>query len=150
MNKIITFTWISLFCILSLSAQERKVSRAKIKALKISYLTEKLNLTPSEAEKFWPIYNIYSKKNILLRSKIRSEIKKAMKENGDLKLVSEENAASLVYLKLSTEKKIYEAHENFIDKLKKIISYNKIIQLEVAEMEFGRKLMKRYSSKKGK
>ena len=150
MNKIITFTWISLFCILSLSAQERKASRDKIKALKISYLTEKLNLMPSEAEKFWPIYNIHNKKHILLRSKIRLEIKKAIKENGNLKSVSEEDAARLVYLKLSTEKKIYEAHENFIDKLKTIISYKKIVQLEIAEMEFGRKLMKRYRSKKGK
>tara|TARA_B110000116_G_scaffold106354_1_gene92538 strand:- start:123 stop:575 length:453 start_codon:yes stop_codon:yes gene_type:complete len=150
MKKIITFTWISIFCILSLSAQERKVSRDKIKTLKISYLTEKLNLTPSEAEKFWPIYNIYNNNNRILRGKIRLEINKVMKENRALKSISEENAAKLVYLKLGTEKKIYEAHENFIVKLKTIISYNKIIQLEVAEMEFGRKLMKRYRSKKRK
>ena len=150
MRKIITLVWISLFFTLSLSAQERKVNRGKIKALKISYLTEQLNLTPSEAEKFWPIYNIYNKKQRSLRSKIRSEIKKATIKNGVLNAVSEEDAIRLVSLKLSIEKKIYEAHEKFIDKLKNIISYKKIIQLEIAEMEFGRKLMKRYRSKKGK
>lgn len=149
MRKIITLVWISLFFTLSLSAQERKVNRGKIKALKISYLTEQLNLTPSEAEKFWPIYNIHNKKQRSLRSKIRSEIERAKIENRVLNAVSEEEALRLVSLKLSTEKKIYEAHEKFIDKLKNIISYKKIIQLEIAEMEFGRKLMKRYKSKKG-
>ena len=150
MKKLITFVWISLFCILSLSAQERKANRDKIKALKIAYLTEQLNLTPSEAEKFWPIYNIHDKKKRFFRNKIRSEIEKVTKENGVLNAVSEEDAERLVSLKLSTEKKIYKAHENFIDELKNIISYKKIIKLEIAEMEFGRKLMKRYRSKKGK
>lgn len=150
MKKLITFVWISIFCILSLSAQERKANRDKIKALKIAYLTEQLNLTPSEAEKFWPIYNIHDKKKRFFRNKIRSEIEKVTKENGVLNAVSEEDAERLVSLKLSTLKKIYKVHENFIDELKNIISYKKIIKLEIAEMEFGRKLMKRYRSKKGK
>ncbi len=40
-----------------------------IDALKMAYITKELNLSPDEAQKFWPIYNYYS-----------SEIKKARKD----------------------------------------------------------------------
>ena len=147
MKKIITFICISLFCIFSLSSQSKRGSKEKIKTLKIAYLTEKLSLTTNEAEKFWPIYNIHYKKEYLLKSKLRSEIKKAIVENEDIKSISENEAERLISLKLTTDKEIYEARTDFINKMKKIISYKKIIQLEIAEKEFSRKLMDRYRGK---
>ncbi len=33
---------------------------ARLEAYKIAYLTKRLNLTPDEAQKFWPIYNKYT------------------------------------------------------------------------------------------
>jgi len=32
----------------------------RLEALKIAYITNKLNLSPEEAQKFWPIYNSYA------------------------------------------------------------------------------------------
>ena len=32
----------------------------RLQALKIAYLTKKLDLSPEEAQKFWPIYNKYA------------------------------------------------------------------------------------------
>ncbi|HLX92878.1 MAG TPA: hypothetical protein VKR32_14430 [Puia sp.] len=32
----------------------------RLQALKIAYLTKQMNLTPEEAERFWPIYNQYT------------------------------------------------------------------------------------------
>ena len=148
MKKIITFISICLFCILSVSAQGRKESRQKIKALKIAYITEQLNLTAAEAEKFWPIYNSYDEKLRTLRNLIRLEIKKAITEKGNINSVSENEAEKLVLLKLNTDKQIYESHKNFINQIKNIISYTKIIQLELVENEFGRKLMHKYKRKK--
>lgn len=34
-----------------------KEKRAQLEFFKIQFITKKLNLTPEEAEKFWPIYN---------------------------------------------------------------------------------------------
>ena len=33
---------------------------ARLEAYKIAYITKRLNLTPEEAQKFWPIYNKYT------------------------------------------------------------------------------------------
>jgi len=41
-------------------AQDRQQDRKdKIETMHIAYLSEKLNLTSGEAEKFWPVYNEY-------------------------------------------------------------------------------------------
>ena len=51
-------------------------------------------------------------------------------------------------LKLTTDQKIYESQKNFIDNIKKVISYKKIVQLQLAEMDFGRKLMSKYKHRR--
>jgi hypothetical protein len=41
-------------------AQNGEENRAeKIQSLKIAFITQKLQLTPEEAQKFWPVYNQY-------------------------------------------------------------------------------------------
>ena len=37
-----------------------KKDAGRLQALKIAYITKKLNLSPDEAQKFWPIYNQYA------------------------------------------------------------------------------------------
>ena len=44
-----------------------KEKREQIKAMKVAFLTTELNLTSSEAEKFWPIYNTFDDKQFELR-----------------------------------------------------------------------------------
>lgn len=49
--------------------------RAKIELFKVQFITERLNLTKSEAEAFWPVYND-AKNNIdeLVKTKMKDEI----------------------------------------------------------------------------
>lgn len=148
MKKIITFIIIALFCTLTVSAQMRKERSEKIKALKIAYLTEQLELTTDEAQKFWPVYNAFDKQQSKLRNAHRSNLRKVIKENGTIDGATEEEAKNLIASKLNSDKKLYEAQKDFINKIKGIISYKKIIKLQVAEMEFGRKLMRKYKRKK--
>jgi len=41
--------------------EDRKDRKERIEVLKIQFITEKLDLTPSEAESFWPVYEEYNK-----------------------------------------------------------------------------------------
>ncbi|MDG1697954.1 MAG: sensor of ECF-type sigma factor [Polaribacter sp.] len=147
MKKTIIITSIFLFCVLSVFGQAKKEIKEKIRTLKIAYLSNQLNLTSNEAERFWPIYNAYDKEQHLLRIKFRLEIRKAIKEKGNIDMLSEEKAENLLLLKLKNDKKIYESKKDFINKIQKVISYKKIIKLQLAEIEFGRKIMNKY--KKG-
>ena len=147
MKKPIIITSIFLFCVLSIFGQAKKESKEKIRTLKIAYLSNQLNLTSNEAEIFWPIYNANDKEQHRLRIKFRSEIKKATKEKGNIDMISEEKAENLLLLKLKNDKKIHESKIDFLTKIQKVISFKKIIKLQLAEIEFGRKIMNKF--KKG-
>jgi len=148
MKKIMLYISIFLFCSLSLIAQDTKEGREKIRTLKIAYITEKLNLTANEAQKFWPVYNTYDKEQHTLRGSYRFSLKKAFKQNENLDNISEAESKKLVALKLSIDKKLYEANTDFVKKMEGIISYKKIVKLQIAEIEFGRNLMRKYRTKK--
>ena len=79
MRKIIIFINIVLLCVVSATAQTKDESRDKIKALKIAYITEQLNLTTEEAQKFWPIYNLYDKEQHTIRNHYKSSLRNSIK-----------------------------------------------------------------------
>lgn len=143
MKKLIVVICISLFFSISFQAQMSKEGRDKIKALKIAYLTEQINLTTDEAQKFWPIYNAYNKEQIKIRNNYRDTLRKNSIKN-KVSSLDENEAKKLVNLKLQTDKDLYESQIKFVKKVVGVISYKKIIQLQIAEMEFGRKLMRKY------
>ena len=59
-----------LFLSLNVVAQK---NRERIKALKVSFITERLDLTEKEAQKFWAVYNEYENKVFKIKySEIRS------------------------------------------------------------------------------
>ena len=43
----------------------------KIRAMKVGLITEELNLSESQAEKFWPIYHSYSEERTHIHQQIR-------------------------------------------------------------------------------
>jgi hypothetical protein len=64
MKKLLLITGIICSLVLSGLAQDnteegQKADGSRIESLKIAYITQKLNLSTAEAEKFWPVYNKY-------------------------------------------------------------------------------------------
>ena len=146
-NKHI-FTFIfALFISLSIFSQH---GRKKIKALKISYITEKLDLSEKEAAKFWPIYNKFEKKEYELYHIKRNEIRKEIEKLGGVKKLTEKQSKSISKKMLAMKKSMLDEHVKFQNDLSKIISYKKIVMLEVGERDFNRLLMKKFRSQKGK
>ncbi|ULQ56345.1 hypothetical protein KJS94_16975 [Flavihumibacter rivuli] len=41
-------------------AQPKPEQKARLEALKVAYLTRRLNLSTEEAQRFWPVYNKYT------------------------------------------------------------------------------------------
>ena len=61
MKKIVLIIAIFFSCFTVLYAQDDNDPRSeRIQALKIAFITQKLNLTADEAQKFWPVYNQYN------------------------------------------------------------------------------------------
>lgn len=126
--------------------QHSQESRDKIKALKVAFLTQELQLTAAETVKFWPIYNKHEERIDFLRNKGRLEFKKKIKEVGELKNLNESEAKKLVLLKLELEKKMVTEKEDFLSKVSLFLPFKKIMNLHISEREFARKLMRKYGN----
>lgn len=139
-----------LFMILFLLAatvQAQDGKHEKIKAWKTAYITEKLSLTSSEAEKFWPIYNNFDEKFHELRKKERTEIFHKLR-NG-LENLSDAEANELIDKNLSIETSELELRKQLTAELRKVLSPKKIITLKKAENDFKRELLDRYRHGQG-
>ncbi|SFC94817.1 MULTISPECIES: sensor of ECF-type sigma factor [Flavobacterium] len=135
----------------SFFAQNGKIDekREKIKAFKVSFLTTELELTSTEAEKFWPIYNAYDDKQFDLKHlKMKTYIRKLNDDN--INNLSEKDAVTLLSQIESTDKELYVLREKYMASLKKILSAKKILKLKKSEDDFNRKLLQQYRDKAGK
>ncbi|TDY11868.1 Spy/CpxP family protein refolding chaperone [Meridianimaribacter flavus] len=137
---IVSLCFISLFATAFSQSHEEKKER--INALKIAFITEHLNLTESEAQKFWPIYNAYELEEDMLRELSRE---KKRKINND---ISEAEAKAILddLIKLENEK--HNLRTDFFDSLRKVISSKKILQLKTAEENFKRKMFEEFKKRR--
>jgi len=98
------------------------------KAKKVAYLTAELDITPDEAESFWPVYNEYS-------SKLRALRKKGKEANS-----AEENVANKE-AKVALEKE-------YLAKFKEVLPAAKVDKLFAAEKKWKQKLLEEIKKRK--
>jgi hypothetical protein len=98
----------------------QKGNGSRIEALKIAYLTKKLNLSTEEAQKFWPIYNEYM-----------GEIRKT-------RLDARQNQEG----EIPTEEKLLNIRKKYNGEFGKALSSEKVNTFFKAEKEFGTVLQK--------
>lgn len=147
MNNAILMYLIAILFNINSYAQKQK-GKEKIRAYKIAFLTEKLNLSSAEAEKFWPIYNTYDKKMSELHYKKRKDIKQKIKQMGGINNFDEKSAKELIEKMHLLEEKRIKTKRSFFKDVKSVLSYKKMLQLKISEHNFNRKLMRKLRGKK--
>lgn len=111
--------------------------REKIEAIKVAYLTEELDLTVEESQKFWPVYNELQNKEHELREAQRTSLK------GLDRKASEKDIEKMIYTVADTHIAIEELRKSYLDDFIEIVGAKKTAKLLKAEKEFGRKVMER-------
>ena len=106
----------------SLSVTKAQVPGEKIQSLKIAFITQKLQLTPDEAQKFWPIYNEYD-------NEIRG-----------IELSSDPNP-------LGKEEKLLDVRKKYLGEFEKILGPDKTNGLFNAERDFRGILIRRLQNR---
>ena len=147
MKLIKLLTSLLLFISFNFYAQGEKMKekREQIKTMKIAFLTSELDLSVSEAEKFWPVYNAFEEKEFELKHlKMRSFIKRL--RDGKEKL-NEKEASVLLSQIENNEEEVFLLRKKFIGNLKGILPASKIIRLKKSEEDFNRKLLAQYRNK---
>ena len=128
-------------------SQGFKEKREKVKALKVAYITEQLELTTDEAQKFWPIYNAFDENQAELRhEKMRSILDRF--KPGNVEKLSEKDASNSLAQMEKIEEDLFNLKKKFIKDLQSVISAKKIIKLKKAEEDFNRELLKQMREKR--
>jgi hypothetical protein len=125
---------------------QHRENNEQIKALKIAFFTEKLELTSEEASVFWPIYNAHENAKEELREEQRKEFRDRFER---LESLSEAEAKSTLERYLKLEEKEEELDKAYYKKIAKEFSAVRTLKLFQAEQEFRRRLLQEYRRRKG-
>ena len=109
--------------------------KERFKSEKIAFLTMEMNITPAEAQAFWPIYNeIEQKKDEALVQVIKTykELNAAVESN-DQKEIEKCLAA---YLK--AQETLNEVENSAAEKYKSVLPVEKVAKLYIGEEKFRR------------
>jgi hypothetical protein len=137
MKKIfyIILVWCTTLSVVAQEPDETQAqnatAREKIKAARIGLITQRLGLTPEQAEKFWPIYNEFTEK--------RSELRKPLKEaerNIDPKNADPKQQQALVDLNLKVKQDELTLEKEYSGKLMNVITAQQMLNLHQAERDF--------------
>lgn len=134
-----------LFISFSFYAQNEsmKDKKAQIKALKVAFFTTELNFTTTEAEKFWPMYNIYDDQQFELRhQKMKTYVRRM--SDGSLDKITEKEANNFLAQMEDTEEELFLVRKKFMKNIRTILPAVKIVKLKKAEEDFNRKLLQQY------
>ncbi len=144
MKTKLIITFLALMCSITFYGQEPK--KEKIKALKIAYITKDLNLSSSEAERFWPVYNAFEEKQFDLRMVKMRKVKHELKSK-PIEEFSDTEANALLTQLDNLEEESYQNRKKLVADLRKIISPIKILKLKQAEDNFNKTLLKQYKNR---
>lgn len=111
--------------------------REKIEAIKVAYITEELDLSVEESQKFWPVYNELQSKEHEIRKEQRESLK------GLDRKASEKDIEKMIFTVADTHIAIEELRKSYLDDFIAIVGAKKTAKLLKAEKEFGRKVMER-------
>ncbi len=110
----------------------------KLKSMKIAYITQELNLTPAEAEKFWPLYNEFEAK----RDEIASNLLQSPQRGPtDFDRFSDEEVSEMISLKFKEERAMVDLREEYNEKYKKVLPIKKIARYYESEKKFRSHLL---------
>lgn len=121
-------------------------SREKLKAMKVAYFTEKLSLTPEEAEGFWPLYNSWETKSYELRKEER-KINKNIKEN--FHTLNDSELEALINQQIEIKQKQLDLVREYNGKYKAVIPMKKIALLYTVERQWKRELLQKLHHHRG-
>jgi hypothetical protein len=138
MKKFGIFLILNFLIILSVQAQRRGIDRERLEAARIAFITTRLDLSPEQAQNFWPIFNEFNEQREEKVTQIAS-----LNPRSNTEPISKEEAQRLIKQRFELQRELIEDEEAFVQKAATVISYQQILQLNSINREFARSIYQR-------
>lgn len=117
----------------------------KLTAYKIAFFTKNLDLTPSEAEKFWPVYNDYSARKSKLQADRLLLMRYAAQNKDNMTEAEVISTADKLTQSFADEASMVVS---FNENLKKVLSPAKVIRLYQVENQYKQQLLRELNQRR--
>lgn len=106
-------------------------AREKMEAARIALISNRLGLTPDQAEKFWPIYREFSQK----RGEVRTEFQQAQRTL-DPNNPDPAKEKELIDLGMKLKQRELDLEKDYSGRILRVITAQQLISLRRAEQDF--------------
>jgi len=133
LKKFALFMLCSLFITTGMYAQKKE--KSDIRSIKIAMLTDRMNMSPEQSQKFWPLYNRYENElRVIWRQKkvIRENSKNSKNPRHDLDRMEQLDGRQL------------SIKAKYKNEFLKVISARQLAAMNAAEAEFKLLLIERW------
>jgi hypothetical protein len=110
----------------------------KIAALKIAFITERLNLSSKEAEVFWPVFNRFEQE----MKAVRKKEKQAARIFKDKPNATEAEADKFIAEQVQLKQQELDVLKRYLPEFKKVLPASKVARLLSLEQEFKLQLLR--------
>jgi len=122
-----------------------EAKKEQVESMKIAFITQKLDLSPEEAQQFWPVYNKYRDELDKLRENHHKNMEKAGK---DLSGLSDQEVEQFVDNEIAFRQTEVDILKKYHTQFKKVLPVKKVALFYRAEDEFKRELLRRMQKQK--
>ncbi len=120
--------------IIQLSAQGRAgEGMQRVQAMKVAFITQRMNLTPEEAEKFWPLQNEFEAEQRKIRTQYRP--------GNNLSTLSDAAIEEAILNLFEMEEQITRLKRNYFNRFKRVVPVRKLAIYYRAETDFNKRLL---------
>ncbi|HHZ65794.1 MAG TPA: hypothetical protein EYN51_09925 [Flavobacteriales bacterium] len=139
---------ITLISLTAIAQPENKPGerRGNIESQKIAFITSKLDLTPEEAQQFWPVYNQCQKRQKEIRE--RNKPKSGDGKRPNIDEMSDKEVENLINRQITTKQQELDIQKNCLEQYKKVLPIKKVAKLFQTERQFKRKLLNQIRSER--
>ncbi len=127
-----------MLLLLAANLLHAQTTEEKIKAARIGLITQRLNLTPEQAQRFWPIFNEFDAK----KQGLNRELEQA-RSGYNFSNMSDQKANELIELSLQRKADELALEKEYLNKLRDVVTPVQVLKLIKAEQDFKNELLKR-------
>lgn len=111
--------------------------REEIERIKKEFVTNRINLTEEQAEKFWPVYDAYTQERIKLRRQVQK-----LKQSGFSMAASDEQLKVSIERMFELREEEFKLDKEVKTKLLDILTVRQLAELYRSEQEFLQAIIK--------
>ena len=138
MKKILTFALIIIGFTAFAQNKNQQNAKSKLEAARIALITERLDLTPDQAQQFWPMYNEYAEQRRSIQQDFRQ-----LRQGMDIENLTEEQGKKLVAARMDGKQKQLDLETSYSERLMNVINTRQFMSLKKAEDDFRSMIIRR-------